>query len=112
MRAGLVVVGDVTQHTIIAIGTADKQRAFDAQLRSNPSLLHISGNFSATKVGRNNVSIHVSNSDTSITIDAPSSATVSIDDVGTTTQPGSIERVKALPAGFSEKSAVSTARAS
>src|SRR5260370_28551137 len=108
MRAGLVVVGDVTQHTIIAIGTADKQRAFDAQLRSKPSLLHISGNFSATKVGKNEVPIHVNNSDPSITIDAPSSVTVTIDELGTTTQPVSIERVKALPPGFHEQAALTT----
>jgi len=106
LPAGLVLVGDVPQVNVTAIGSADSLRAFDAQLRSNPGLLHISGNFSATKVGRNNVPIHVSNSDPSITIDAPSSVTVTIDELGTTTQPVSIERVKALPPGFHEQTAL------
>ena len=51
LPAGLVVVGDVPQVTITAIGTADNLRPFDAQLRTNPNMLHISGNFSATHDG-------------------------------------------------------------
>jgi len=108
LPAGLVLVGDVPQVNIIAIGSADNLRAFDAQLRSNPAMLHISGNFSGTKVGRNDVPIHVNNSDPSITIDAPSSVTVTIDELGTTTQTVSIERVKALPPGFHEQTALTT----
>jgi YbbR domain-containing protein len=108
LPAGLVLVGDVPQVNVIAIGSADNLRAFDAQLRSNPGTLHISGNFSSTKVGRNDVPIHVNNSDPTITIDAPSSVTVTIDELGTTTLPVSIERVKALPPGFHEQAALTT----
>ena len=108
LPAGLVLVGDVPQVNISAIGSADNLRAFDAQLRSNPGLLHISGNFSGTKVGRNDVPIHVNNSDPNITIDAPSSVAVTIDELGTTTQAVSIERVKALPPGFHEQTALTS----
>ena len=108
LPAGLVLVGDVPQVNVTAIGSADNLRAFDAQLRSNPAMLHISGNFSGTKVGKNDVPIRVNNSDPSITIDAPSSVTVTVDELGTTTQPVSIERVKALPPGFHEQTALTT----
>ncbi len=108
LPAGLVVVGDVPQVNIIAIGSADNLRAFDAQLRSNPAMLHISGNFSGTKVGKNDVPIRVNNSDPNITIDAPSSVTVTIDELGTATLTVSIERVKALPPGFHEQTALTT----
>jgi YbbR domain-containing protein len=108
LPAGLVLVGDVPQVTFTAIGTADHLRAFDAQLRSNPGMLHISGNFSGTHVGKNNVPIHVNNADPTITIDAPSSVTVTLDDLGTTTVPVSIERVKALPPGFHELASATT----
>lgn len=108
LPAGLVLVGDVPQVNIIAIGSADNLRAFDAQLRSNPAMLHISGNFSGTKVGRNDVPIHVNNSDPSITIDAPTSVTVTIDQLDTATLTVSIERVKALPPGFHEQTALTT----
>jgi YbbR domain-containing protein len=108
LPAGLVLVGDVPQVNIIAIGSADNLRAFDAQLRSNPAMLHISGNFSGTKVGKNDVPIHVNNSDPSITIDAPTSVTVTIDQLDTATLTVSIERVKALPPGFHEQTALTT----
>ena len=108
LPAGLVVVGDVPQVNIIAIGSADNLRAFDAQLRSNPAMLHISGNFSGTKVGKNDVPIRVNNSDPNITIDAPSSVTVTIDELGTAALTVSIERVKALPPGFHEQTALTT----
>ena len=55
LPAGLVLVGDVPQVTITAIGSSDHMRAFDIQLRANPSLLHIKGNFSGTHVGKNDV---------------------------------------------------------
>ena len=108
LPAGLVLVGDVPQVNIIAIGSADSLRTFDAQLRSNPAMLHISGNFSGTKVGKNDVPIRVNNSDPNITIDAPSSVTVTIDELGTATLTVSIERVKALPPGFHEQTALTT----
>ncbi len=103
-----MLVGDVPQVTITAIGTADHLRPFDAQLRSNPNMLHISGNFAGARVGKNDVSIHVNNSDPSITIIAPSSVTVTIDEQGSATQPVSIERVKALPPGFHEQTSATT----
>lgn len=108
LPAGLVLVGDLPQVTFTAIGTADNLRNFDAQLRTNPNMLHISGNFAGAHVGKNNVPIHVNNVDPTITIDAPSTVTVSIDELGTTTQPVSIERVKALPPGFHEQANATT----
>jgi YbbR domain-containing protein len=108
LPAGLVLVGDVPQVIITAIGTSDHMRQFDAQLRINPSLLHISGNFSGTHVGPNDVPIRVNNSDPAITIVAPSSVPVMIDEKGTATLPVSIERVKALPPGFHELASATT----
>jgi YbbR domain-containing protein len=108
LPAGLVLVGDVPQVSLTAIGTSDHMRSFDAQLRTNPNMLRISGNFSNTHVGTNNVPIHVNNSDPTITIVAPSSVTVTIDELGTTTVPVSIERVKALPPGFHELASATT----
>ena len=108
LPAGLVLVGDVPQVVVTAIGTADHMHTFDVQLRANPSSLHISGNFANAHVGRNDVPIHVNNSDPTITIVAPSSVTVTIDELGTTTQPVSIERVKALPPGFHEQTSATT----
>lgn len=108
LPAGLVVVGDVPQVTITAIGTADTMRQFDLQLRSNPGMLHISGNFAGVHVGKNDVPIHVNNSDPTITIVAPSSVTVTIDDLASATLSVSIERVKALPPGFHEQASATT----
>jgi len=108
LPAGLVLVGDVPQVTVTAIGTSDHMRAFDIQLRANPNMLHISGNFSGTRIGRNDVPIHVNNPDPTITIVAPNTVTVAIDELGTTTQPVSIERVKALPPGFHELASATT----
>jgi YbbR domain-containing protein len=108
LPAGLVLLGDVPQVPFTAIGTADHLRAFDAQLRTNPGMLHVTGNFAGTHVGKNNVPIHVSNADPTITIDAPNAVTISIDELGTTTQQVSIERVKALPPGFHEQASATT----
>jgi YbbR domain-containing protein len=108
LPAGLVMVGDVPQVTITAIGSTDHMRSFDALLRVNPSLLHITGNFSGAHVGRNDVPVRVNNSDPTITIVAPSSVPVTLDDLGTTTLPVSIERVKALAPGFHEQTATTT----
>jgi len=108
LPAGLVVLGAVPQVTVTVIGTADNLRIFDAQLRASPSTLHISGNFAGTHVGRNDVPVHVNNSDQNITIVAPSSVSVTIDDLGSTTQTVSIERVHALPPGFHEQATATT----
>jgi YbbR domain-containing protein len=108
LPSGLVLVGDVPHVTITAIGTSDHMRSFDALLRVNPSVLHITGNFSGTHVGRNDVPIHVNNADPTITIVAPSTISVTIDELGTTTLTVSIERVKALAPGFHEQTAATT----
>ncbi|TMF94372.1 MAG: hypothetical protein E6I10_11655 [Chloroflexi bacterium] len=108
LPAGLVLVGDVPQVTITAIGSSDHMRAFDIQLRANPSLLHITGNFSGTHVGKNDVPIRVNNADPTITVVAPSTISVTLDELGTTTLPVSIERVKALAPGFHEQTAATT----
>ena len=108
LPAGLVLVGDVPQVTVTAIGTADHMRSFDAQLRANPGLLHIVGTFSGVRVGKNDVPIQVNQSDPTITIVAPNTVAVTIDELGTTTQPVSIERVKALPPGFHELASATT----
>ena len=108
LPAGLVLVGDVPQVAITAIGSSDHMRAFDAQLRVNPSMLHIKGNFSGTRVGKNDVPIHVNNADPTITIVAPSTISVTLDELGTTTLPVSIERVKALAPGFHEQTAATS----
>src|SRR5437879_1309930 len=108
LPAGLVLVGDVPQVTVTAIGTADHMRSFDAQLRANPGLLHIVGTFSGVRVGKNDVPIQVNQSDPTITIVAPNTVAVTIDELGTTTQPVSIERVRALPPGFHELASATT----
>jgi hypothetical protein len=106
--SGLVLVGDVPSVTITAIGTTDHMRSFDALLRVNPGMLHITGNFSGVKVGKNDVSIRVNNSDPSITVVAPSSVSVTIDELGSSNLPVSIERVKALVSGYHEQTAATT----
>jgi hypothetical protein len=106
--SGLVLVGDLPLVTFTAIGTTDHMRSFDAQLHANPGMLHITGNFSGVKVGKNDVPIRVNNSDPTITIVAPSSVSVTIDDLGTSTLPVSIERVKTLVPGYHEQTAATT----
>ena len=108
LPAGLVLVGDVPQVTITAIGTSDHMRSFDGLVRTNPNMLHISGNFSGVHIGRNDVPIHVNNADPTITIVAPNTVSVTVDELGTTTQPVAIERVKALPPGFHELASATT----
>jgi YbbR domain-containing protein len=71
-------------------------------------LLRITGNFANVRVGPNAVPIRVNNADPTITIVAPSTITVSVDELGTTTQTVSIERVKALPPGFHEQASATT----
>jgi YbbR domain-containing protein len=109
LPAGLVVVGAVPQVSFTVIGTTADLRSFDAQLRSDPGMLHISGNFAGAHVGKNNIPIHVNNSDPNINIVAPSSVSVTVDELGSATETVSIERVHALPPGFHEQASATTA---
>jgi YbbR domain-containing protein len=106
--SGLVIVGTVPQVNVTAIGTADNVRSFDLQLRSNPGMVHAAANFTGTRVGRNDVPIHVTNADPNITLVAPNSIPVTLDELGSTTQPVSIERVHALPPGYHEQVSATT----
>jgi hypothetical protein len=102
LPTGLVVIGKVPPTPVTVIGTAENLAHF------SPASLHVTGNFSNVKVGTNNVPIDVQNADPNITIVAPSSVTVSIDDLGSSTQTVSIERVNALPPGFHEQTTATT----
>jgi hypothetical protein len=99
---GLVVVGKVPPAPVTVIGTTENLAHF------LPASLHVTGNFSNVKVGTNNVPIDVQNADPNITIVAPSSVTVTIDDLGSATQTVSIERVNTLPPGFHEQTTATT----
>src|ERR1700693_2307960 len=98
----LVVIGKVPPVPVTVIGTADNLSRF------LPASLHVTGNFSNVKVGTNKVPVDVQNADPNITIVAASSVTVSVDDLGSSTQTVSIERVNTLPAGFHEQTAATT----
>ncbi len=102
LPGGLVVVGKVPPVPVTVIGTADNLARFV------PSSLHVTGNFSNVKVGTNNVPIDVQNGDPNITIVAPSSVTVTVDDLGSSTQTVSIERVNTLLPGFHEQTSATT----
>ena len=102
LPAGLVVVGKVPPASVTVIGTADNLLHFTV------SALHVTGNFSNVKVGANKVPIDVQNADPSVTIVAPSSVAVNIDDLGSATQTVSIERVNNLPSGFHEQTTATT----
>jgi hypothetical protein len=102
LPAGLVVVGKVPPVPVTVIGTADNLKNFLV------ASLHVTGNFSNVKVGRNTVPIDVQNADPNITIVAPSSVTVTVDDLGSSTETVSIERVNALPPGFHEQTTATT----
>ena len=102
LPTGLVVIGKVPPAPVTVIGTAENLAHF------SPASLHVRGNFSNVKVGTNNVPIDVQNADPNITIVAPSSVTVSVDDLGSSTQTVSIERVNALPPGFHEQTTATT----
>jgi YbbR domain-containing protein len=106
--SGLVIVGAVPQVNVTAIGTADNLHSFDLQLRANPGMVHATANFGGTRVGRNDVPIHVSNADPNITMVAPNSISVALDELGSTTQPVAIERVHALPPGYHEQVSATT----
>jgi YbbR domain-containing protein len=95
-------MGAVPPVAVTVIGTADNLRQFDGRT------LHVTANFSNVKVGTNKVPIDVQNGDPNVTIIAPSSATVSVDDLGSSTPAVSIERVNALPPGFHEQTSATT----
>jgi hypothetical protein len=96
------VIGKVPPAPVTVIGTADNLARF------LPSSLHVTGNFSNVKVGTNKVPIDVQNTDPNVTIVAPSSVIVTVDDSGSSTQTVSIERVNALAPGFHEQTAATT----
>jgi hypothetical protein len=96
------VVGKVPPVPVTVIGTTENLAHFV------PSSLHVTGNFSNVKVGTNKVPVDVQNTDPTITIVAPSSVSVTVDDLGSSTQTVSIERVNTLPAGFHEQTAQTT----
>ena len=102
LPAGLVVVGKVPPVQATVIGTTENLAHFVL------ASLHVTGNFSNVKVGTNKVPVDVQNADPNVTIVAPSSVTVTIDDLGSTTQTVAIERVNALPPGFHEQTAATT----
>jgi hypothetical protein len=102
LPAGLVVVGKVPPVPVTVIGTADNLSRFVL------TSLHVTGNFSNVKVGTNQVPIDVQNADPNISIVAPNLVTVSIDDLGSSTQTVSIERVNTLPPGFHEQTTATT----
>jgi hypothetical protein len=94
---GLVLLGAVPQVSVTVIGTADNLQKFDK------GSLHVTANFSNVKVGANRVPIDVQNSDPNVNIVAPHSVSVTVDELASTTQTVSIERVRALPPGFHEQ---------
>jgi hypothetical protein len=96
------VIGKVPPVPVTVIGTADNLSRF------LPASLHVTGNFSNVKVGTNKVPVDVQNTDPNITIVAPSSVTVNVDDFGSATQTVSIERVNALPSGYHEQTTATT----
>jgi hypothetical protein len=108
LPAGLVVVGSLPQVSVTAIGTADNLRTFDAQFRANASALHATGNFAGTRIGKNDVPVRVSNDNPNITLVAPGTVVVNLDELGSTTQAVSIERVHALPPGYHEQVSATT----
>ncbi len=96
LPAGLVLLSAVPRVSVTVIGTADNLGKFDK------GSLHVTANFSNVKVGPNRVPIDVQNSDPNVSIVAPHSIPVSVDELQTSTQTVSIERVRALPPGFHE----------
>jgi hypothetical protein len=102
LPAGLVVIGKVPPVPVTVIGTTENLAHFV------PSSLHVTGNFSNVKVGTNKVPVDVQNTDPTITIVAASSVTVNVDDLGSSTQTVSIERVNSLASGFHEQTAATT----
>ncbi|TMD24624.1 MAG: hypothetical protein E6I99_02095 [Chloroflexi bacterium] len=102
LPAGLVLVGDVPAVSVTVIGTAADVQHFDR------SVLRVTGNFSGVKVGRNSVPIDVQNGDPNVNIVAPRSVQVTVDELGSSTQAVSINRVHTLPSGFHEQTNATT----
>jgi len=102
LPTGLVLVGDAPLVTVNVIGTADNLKQFDYRT------LHVTGNFTNVKVGHDNVPIAVANSDPNVTIDAPSSVLVTVDELATATQTVSIDRVHSLLPGYHEQTSATT----
>ena len=102
LPAGLVLVGDAPAVNVTVIGTADDLQGFDR------NALHVTGNFSRVKVGKNPVPIDVQNGDPHVKIAAPSSVQVSVDELGSSTQTVAINRIHALPPGFHEQTTATT----
>ncbi len=102
LPSGLVIVGDPPQVAVTVIGTAENLHGFDVRT------LHASGDFSRVKPGNDRIPIQVVNPNPNVQIDAPTSLTIPIDNLATTTQPVSIERVHTLPAGFHEQTTTTT----
>jgi YbbR domain-containing protein len=99
---GLVVVGALPQVTAAVIGTADNLRNFDK------TSLHITANFSGVKVGPNKVPIHVASDDPGVSVEAPSTIPVTVDELASVVQNVTIERVHSLPAGYHEQTNASS----
>jgi len=102
LPAGLVLVGDAPAVNVTVIGTADDLQGFDK------NSLHVTGNFSRVKVGKNPVPIDVQNGDPHVKIVAPSSVQVTVDELGSSTQTVAINRIHALPPGFHEQTNATT----
>ncbi len=102
LPTGLVMVGSVPPVAVTVIGTADNLQKFDK------GSLHITANFSRVKVGTNRVPIDVQNGDPNVTIAAPHSVSVTVDELESSTQTVSIERVRALPPGYHEQLSATT----
>ncbi|MDQ6883396.1 MAG: CdaR family protein [Candidatus Dormibacteraeota bacterium] len=102
LPSGLVVVGDLPQILVTVTGTAADLTHFDIRT------LHASGDFSRVKPGNDRIPIHVENPNPNVQIVAPTSVTIPIDELASATQPVSIERVHALPAGFHELTATTS----
>ncbi len=102
LPTGLVVVGTVPQVPVTVIGTAADLRSFDK------ASLHVTANFSKVKVGANRVPIDVQNSDPNVNLSAPHSVQVTVDELGSSTQTVSIQRIRALPPGFHEQTNATT----
>jgi YbbR domain-containing protein len=102
LPSGLVLVGDVPTVIVNVIGTAENLKQFDSRT------LHVTGNFANVKVGHDDVPIRVDNGDPNVTIDAPSTVGVTVDELGSATLTVSIERIRALPSGYHEQTSATT----
>ena len=102
LPTGLVLVGDLPSVTVTVIGTAENLKQFDSRT------LHVIGNFTNVKVGHDGVPIRVDNGDPNVTIDAPSTVGVTVDELGSAPLTVSIERIRALPSGYHEQTSATS----